>query len=80
MMSSKERIGSAIGHLAEDLRKLLASEHVSSFVKIPRVCNRASHELAKYGMVNNRTPVWLGSVSGELQDIIHWDCNNSISI
>jgi hypothetical protein len=71
MMSSKERFGSAIGHLAEDLRMLLASEHISGLVKIPRVCNRASHELAKYGMVNNRTQVWLGSVPVELRDIIH---------
>jgi hypothetical protein len=46
MMSTKKRIGSAIGHLAEDLRMLLASEYVSSFVKILRVCNSASHELA----------------------------------
>jgi hypothetical protein len=53
--ASEEWNGSTLGHLVDDLRILLASNHTDRFVKNPRVCNSAIHELARFGMVNNRT-------------------------
>jgi ribonuclease HI len=78
--TNEERNGSPLGHLIEDLRLLLASAHIVGFNKIPRVCNIASHELARFGMVNSRSQVWLGSVPCELRETISKDCNNSIPI
>jgi hypothetical protein len=80
MATNKERNGSPLGHLIEDLRLLLASAYIVGLVKIPRVCNSASHELARFDMVNNRSQVWLGSVPCELRETISKDCNNSILI
>jgi hypothetical protein len=45
-----DRDGSALGHLIEDLRVMLASEHFDHIVKISRYCNKSSHELARFGM------------------------------
>jgi ribonuclease HI len=80
LATNEERNRSPLGHLIEDLRLLLASAHIVGFVKIPRVCNSASHELARFGMVNSRSQVWLGSVPCELGETISKDCNNSIPI
>jgi hypothetical protein len=38
MVTGEEWNGSTLGHLIEDLRILLASDHTNRFVKIPRVC------------------------------------------
>jgi hypothetical protein len=46
----------------EDLRIMLSSGRFRSVIKIPRLCNSASHVLANFGMVNQRTQLWLGSV------------------
>ena len=50
-----------VGHLVQDLHLLLCSDRFLSFSKIPRVCNKASHELARFGMQKQRTEVWLRS-------------------
>ena len=80
LMSSKERDSSALGHLVEDLRLLLSSPQVVSFSKIPRLCNKASHDLARFGMENHRTQVWVGSVPESLRDSIREDCNSTLII
>jgi hypothetical protein len=46
--------------------------------KIPRLCNSASHDIARFGMVNKRTQLWLGSVLDELRGPIQRDCNDSM--
>jgi hypothetical protein len=73
------RCGSSCGHLVEDLRLRLSDVRFLSFIKIPRTCNAIGHELAKIGMVESRTQVWLGSVPESLKDQTEKDCN-SISI
>jgi hypothetical protein len=50
MASTDVRDGSALGHLVKDLRVLLRSDRFDRIVKIPRLCNRSSHELASFGM------------------------------
>jgi hypothetical protein len=47
-------------------------------VKIPRISNSSSHELARFGMLNHRTQFWLGDGPDDLRDVILRDCNNSI--
>jgi ribonuclease HI len=73
------RDGSALGHLIEDLRVMLASERFDQIVKISRYCNKSSHELARFGMREQRSQLWVGSVPSDLWDLIQRDCNNSIS-
>ena len=80
MIKSKERDGSALGHLVEDLRMLFLSDRIVSYLKIPRLSNSASHELARFGMLNQRTQVWVGSVPDALRNCIVKDCNNSMII
>jgi hypothetical protein len=46
----------------QDLRIMLSSGRFLHVIKIPRLCNSASHALANFGMVNQRTQFWLGSV------------------
>jgi hypothetical protein len=50
MASTVARDGSALGHLVEDLCLLLVSDRFDRIVKIPRLCNWSSHELASFGM------------------------------
>ncbi|KAK1699604.1 hypothetical protein QYE76_016301 [Lolium multiflorum] len=45
-------------------------------VKISREANRASHELAKLGRVQDRTATWLRSFPLEIATVIHSDCNS----
>jgi ribonuclease HI len=78
LATSKDRDGSSLGHLVEDLRELLSADAVVGIVKIPRVCNSSSHELARFGMLNHRTQFWLGDGPDDLRDVILRDCNNSI--
>jgi hypothetical protein len=80
MATSTSKDGWALGHLVEDLRELASSFDVVGFSKIPRSCNKSSHELARFGMLNHRTQFWLGDVPDDLRDLILRDCNNSISI
>ena len=75
MAVSVERDGSSLGHLVQDLRLLLSSNRILSISKIPRLCNNASHELARYGMLDKRTQVWLDSVPDVLRNRIERDCN-----
>ena len=80
MIKSSVRDRSPLGHLVQDLRLLLSTDRIVSVIKIPRTCNVASHELARFGLLNQRTQFWLGSVPDELLDRIRKDCNISISI
>ena len=75
---SKERDGSILSHLVDALRILLSLNQVVAILKIPRLCNSASHELARYGMLNQISQVWVGSVPDFLRDHIQKDCNNSL--
>jgi hypothetical protein len=68
MARSKGRDASSLCHLVEDLQILLYSDHFISFSKIPRCCNKASHELAQFGVLHNKTQVWLGSVPNVIMD------------
>jgi hypothetical protein len=52
MATNTERDNSSFGHLVVDLRNLSMS---------PRVLTITSHELARFGMVEDRTQVWVGS-------------------
>jgi hypothetical protein len=79
MAMSKVRDGSSLSHLVEDLRDLLSADAMVGIVKIPRICNTSSHELARFGMLNHRTQFSLGDSPDDLRDIILRDCNNSIS-
>jgi hypothetical protein len=63
----------------EDLRIMLSFGLCCNVIKIPRVCNSASHALANFGMVNQRTQFWLGSAPVELWDTIQKDCNITMS-
>ena len=70
MAVSVERDGSSLGHLVEDLRILLSSDRILSISKIPRLCNMASHDLARHGMVDHITQIWFGSAPYVLRDRI----------
>jgi hypothetical protein len=60
MATSKTWDVSYLGHAVEDLRHMLSSDRLLSISKIPRTCNSLSHELARFGMLEGRTQVWLG--------------------
>jgi hypothetical protein len=77
MVKSKERDYSPMGHIVEEVKGLLVLAHVADIVKIPRSQNVASHLLAGYGRLNNRTDVWLGSGPDSILDSLLRDCNNS---
>jgi hypothetical protein len=68
-----------ISHLIEDLRVMLASERFDQIVKISRYCNKSSHELARFGMREQRCQLWVGSLPSDLWELIQRDCNNYIS-
>jgi hypothetical protein len=55
---------SCFSHLAEDLRYLFSSEHIVSITKIYREQNYANLELARFGMLEDRTeiPCWIVSM------------------
>jgi hypothetical protein len=72
-----DRDGSALDHFIEDLRVMLASERFVYIVKISRYCNKSSYELARFGMREQRSQLWVGSVPSELWDSTQRDCNNS---
>jgi ribonuclease HI len=55
MATSKFRDLSSLDHLVEGLRDLLSADAMVGIVKIPRICNTSSHELARFGMLNHRT-------------------------
>jgi ribonuclease HI len=70
--------GSSLGPAVEDLKLLLAEDRIISFSKIPRSCNSVSHELARVGMVEHRSNVWIGSAPDFLVSRIGQDCNGTI--
>ena len=78
LATSKGRDGSTLGNLVDDLWILLSSARVVSISKIPRLCNSASHELARFGILNQITQVWVESVPEFLLDLIQKDCNNTL--
>jgi ribonuclease HI len=80
MARSNERDASSLCHLVEDLRILLSSDRFISFSKIPRGCNKASHELAQFGVLHNKTQVWLDSVPNVIMDRVNRNCNDSLII
>jgi hypothetical protein len=73
----KTRDGSCLDHLVGDLRPLVTSERVISITKIPRKGNNGSHPLSRFGMLENRNPVWLGLFPKAILDRIARDCNDS---
>ena len=77
MATSVDRDSSCLGHLVADLRLLLTCPRILAFNKIPRGQNNASHELARFGMFQNRTEVWLGTAPEALLSCILRDCNNT---
>jgi hypothetical protein len=77
MATCKIRDGSCLGHLVGDLRLLLTFEWVISIAKITRKVNDASHQLARFGMLENRNQVWLGLVLEAILDRIARDHNDS---
>jgi ribonuclease HI len=76
MVRSTNADRSCFGHLVEDLRHLFSLERIVSITKISRDQNYASHELARFAMLEDRTGVWLGSAPDPLLGRIHEDCNN----
>jgi hypothetical protein len=80
LLTGDDRDGSPLCHLMEDLHIMLSSGRFLHVIKIPRLCNSASHALANFGMVNQRTQLWLGSVPAELWDPIQKDCYNTMFI
>jgi hypothetical protein len=59
---------------------MLSSNRFISFSKIPRGCNKASHELAQFEVLHNKTQVWLGSVPDVIMDRVDRDCNDFLII
>jgi hypothetical protein len=55
---------SCFGHLVEDLRYLFSSERIVSITKILTEQNYANLELARFGMLEDRTeiPCWVVSI------------------
>jgi ribonuclease HI len=80
MAKSAARDASTLSHLMEDLRLLIKSERIIAFNKIPRGQNSASHELARFGMFQNRTEVWLDAAPESLMSRILRDCNHTVTI
>jgi hypothetical protein len=64
----------------EDLRILLSLDRFISFSKIPKGCNKASHELAQFEVLHNKTQFWLDSVPYVILDRVDRDCNDSLII
>jgi hypothetical protein len=66
LQTGDDQDGSPLCHLMEDLHIMLSSGRFLYVIKIPRLCNSASHALANFGMVNQKTQFSLGSVHAEL--------------
>ena len=64
------------GWLAAEAKTLALSNRIAEINKVPWSPNIASQELAKYGRLNNRTDVWLGSGPETILDSIIRDCNS----
>jgi ribonuclease HI len=77
MIRSKERDLSELGNLTSEAKFLLNSDQIVGISKIPRSQNFASHELAKYGRLNDRTYVWFGSGPDCILDALLRDCNDT---
>jgi hypothetical protein len=77
--SSKQDL-SPLGHLIKEAKRLIASDRIVRINKVNRSQNIASHLLAKFRRLNNRTDVWLGSGPEIILDSLLRDCNNTYLI
>jgi hypothetical protein len=57
-----------------DIREMLQERHIS-VIKISRDANRASHELAKIGRVDQRNAIWFVDLPLVVSQAIEFDCN-----
>jgi hypothetical protein len=55
MVRSTNADRSCFGHLVEDFRHLFSLERIVSITKIPKDQNYASHELARFSMLEDRS-------------------------
>jgi hypothetical protein len=69
---------SSLGHWVDDLRSILNSPKILRVNKIHRDQNVVSHELARLGMLQDSTNVWLDSAPEFLLSRILRDCNDTI--
>jgi hypothetical protein len=73
-----ERDSSCFGHMVADLQELLTSRQIVAFNKIPREQNSANHELARFGMLQDRTELRVGMAPEALLSRILRDWNDII--
>jgi ribonuclease HI len=78
LIKAGSRDSSSLGHLVADLKDLLSSSQIIEVKKIHRDQNSASHEHARFGMLQDRTDVWFGTALVPLLSRILRDCNNTI--
>jgi hypothetical protein len=69
---------SSLGHWVDDLRSILNSPRILEVNKIHRDQNVVSYELARLGMLQDSTNVWLDSAPEFLLSRILRDCNDTI--
>jgi hypothetical protein len=58
----------------------LLQERDSSLVKISRVCNSVSHDLANMGRTLAKTELWLNAFPPELVTVIASECNPDVIV
>jgi ribonuclease HI len=78
MITARKRDISRFGHLVAEARTFSSSNRIVSVSKVSRSQNIASHELAKFGRLQDRTAVWLGSGPEEILHLILQDCNDIV--
>jgi ribonuclease HI len=78
LIKARSRDSSSLGHLVADLKDLLSSPRIIEVKKIHRDQNSASHELARFGMLQDRTDIWFGTAHVPLLSCILRDCNITI--
>uniref|UniRef100_A0ACD6A7I9 Uncharacterized protein n=1 Tax=Avena sativa TaxID=4498 RepID=A0ACD6A7I9_AVESA len=77
MLKNREHDRSPLGHLIMEARELL-SNRIAGIAKVPRSQNISSDLLAKFGRLNDRTAVWLGSGPEDILDSLVRDCNTAL--
>jgi hypothetical protein len=78
MANNSRKDSSCFRHMVAYLHELLTSRQIVAFNKIPREQNSASHELARFGMLQDRTELWVGTAPEALLRRILRDCNDII--
>jgi ribonuclease HI len=78
LIKAESRDNLSLGHLVADLKDLLSPPRIIEVKKIYRDQNSASHELARFGMLQDRTDVWFGTAHVPLLSHILQDCNITI--